>query len=549
MAIKHDKRSDLIGAGLTSLCSGALALNLLLVVALLGILIANGMGYFWQRKLVELELDDGTRVLGEIHEREEIPQELTGAPEGTPEHRIRLKMGNRDLTGFDFLWLDEGRIRGRLQPADAVMLERLEYGNFYGYMVEMRRGDELLATGSDEVWEAFGPLQERKLDQQAAIRRLERGEIGDVNFRLEKLRLADRRLSTAALSEAEQSSRRSEIEEQRRLAESEYEALSRTLFDMREDWEAERLVMRAADGTIMALPVAHVVRAIRANSMSRSAALRLYLSRLWEFLSADPRESNTEGGIFPAIFGTVMMVFLMSLVVAPFGVLAALYLREYAKQGLLVRIVRIAVNNLAGVPSIVYGVFGLGFFVYLVGGSLDRLFYADALPTPTFGTGGILWASLTLALLTVPVVIVATEEGLASVPRIVREGSLALGATKFETTWRVVVPAAAPGILTGLILAMARAAGEVAPLMIVGMVKLAPALPIDHHFPFVHLERKFMHLGFHIYDVGFQSPNVEATKPLVFATALLLILVVTMMNLVAIAVRNHLRKKYSGSAV
>jgi len=278
------------------------------------------------------------------------------------------------------------------------------------------------------------------------------------------------------------------------------------------------------------------------------AKLGLYGDRVWEFLSASPRESNTEGGIFPAIFGTVMMVFLMSFAVAPFGVLAALYLREYAKQGPLVRVVRIAVNNLAGVPSIVFGVFGLGFFVYLVGGAIDRVFHPDALPTPTFGTGGILWASLTLALLTVPVVIVATEEGLAAVPRIVREGSLALGATKLETTWRVVLPAAAPGILTGLILAMARAAGEVAPLMIVGMVKLAPALPFDAQFPFVHLERKFMHLGFHIYDVGFQSPNVEAAKPMVYATTLLLLLIVILLNVTAIVVRNRLRRKYQTSA-
>jgi phosphate transport system permease protein len=211
--------------------------------------------------------------------------------------------------------------------------------------------------------------------------------------------------------------------------------------------------------------------------------------------------------------------------------------------------VRIAVNNLAGVPSIVFGVFGLGFFVYGVGGSIDRFFFADQLPTPTFGTGGILWAALTLALLTVPVVIVAAEEGLAAVPRGVREGSLALGATKFETIVKVVLPAAAPGILTGMILAMARAAGEVAPLMIVGMVKLAPALPVDGTAPFVHLERKFMHLGFHIYDVGFQSPNVEATKPLVFATALLLIAVVTAVNLTAIAIRNRLRRKYQTSAM
>jgi phosphate transport system permease protein len=309
------------------------------------------------------------------------------------------------------------------------------------------------------------------------------------------------------------------------------------------------VVLRSISGATKELPVGSVVRAIRPNELGRMAKLGLYLGRVWEFATADPRESNTEGGIFPAIFGTVMMVFLMSFAVTPLGVLAALYLREYARQGALVRFVRIAVNNLAGVPSIVFGVFGLGFFVYLVGGTIDQLFFPEALPTPTFGTGGILWASLTLALLTVPVVIVATEEGLAAVPRVVREGAYALGATKFETTWKVVVPAAAPGILTGMILAMARAAGEVAPLMIVGMVKLAPALPIDHHGPFVHLERKFMHLGFHIYDVGFQSPNVEATTPLVFATALLLIAVVTLMNLVAIGLRNHLRDKYKGSAV
>jgi phosphate transport system permease protein len=307
--------------------------------------------------------------------------------------------------------------------------------------------------------------------------------------------------------------------------------------------------MESADGKQKSIAVGEIVDALRPNAMGTLATARLYAQRLWGFVSGEPRESNTEGGIFPAIFGTVMMVFLMSFVVAPFGVLAALYLREYAREGVLVRAVRIAVNNLAGVPSIVFGVFGLGFFVYLIGGTIDRLFFAEALPTPTFGTGGILWASFTLALLTVPVVIVATEEGLAAVPRVVREGSLALGATKFETVWRVVVPAAAPGILTGMILAMARAAGEVAPLMIVGMVKLAPSLPMDRHFPYLHLERKFMHLGFHIYDIGFQSPNVEATKPLVFATALLLVLVVMVMNLVAIVVRNRLRRRYAGSAV
>jgi phosphate transport system permease protein len=269
-----------------------------------------------------------------------------------------------------------------------------------------------------------------------------------------------------------------------------------------------------------------------------------YLTKLWEFATDEPREANTEGGIFPAIFGTVLMVMIMSVIVTPFGVVAAVYLREYARQGTLTRIIRIAVNNLAGVPSIVFGMFGLGFFVYSVGGSIDRLFYPEALPAPTFGTPGILWASLTLALLTLPVVIVATEEGLARIPRALREASLALGATKAETLWRIVLPMASPAMMTGLILAVARAAGEVAPLMLVGVVKLAPTLPLDANLPFLHLERKFMHLGFHIYDVGFQSPNVEAARPLVYATALLLVGVIVVLNLAAIRIRNRLRERY-----
>jgi phosphate transport system permease protein len=278
--------------------------------------------------------------------------------------------------------------------------------------------------------------------------------------------------------------------------------------------------------------------------MSVFQKIRFYFIKLWEFASEDPREANTEGGIFPAIFGTVLMVMIMAVIVTPFGVVAAIYLHEYAKQNVMTRIIRIAVNNLAGVPSIVYGVFGLGFFIYFLGGSIDQLFFPEKLPAPTFGTPGLMWASITLAILTVPVVIVATEEGLSRVPREIREGSLALGATKAETLWRTVLPMTASAMITGLILAIARAAGEVAPLMLVGVVKLAPTLPLDANYPFLHLDRKFMHLGFHIYDVGFQSPNVEAARPLVYATALLLILIIIVLNLTAIRIRNSLREKY-----
>ncbi len=538
-------RRELFGVSLTALCGGALALNLLLILGLLALIAFQGGRFFWQKDLLELVLADGTRQLGELHAEETIPEGAEGAG-GT---RIQLRLGNRDLTGSDFRWFDAHDIVARALPPEAILLERLEWGNFYGRAMELRHGEEILASGGESVWRALEPLLERKRAERRAIRELERGAIGDINYEIEKLRLAERRLELAAPAEPERSRRQAAIRAEMQRLEIEYEALATQLFAARDALAAETLVMEAASGERKEIAVGSVVRALRPNTLTAGAKLGLYFARIREFVADDPRESNTEGGIFPAIFGTVMMVFLMSFAVVPLGVLAAIYLREYAKQGPLVRMVRIAVNNLAGVPSIVFGVFGLGFFVYTIGGSIDRLFYPEALPTPTFGTGGILWGALTLALLTVPVVIVATEEGLAAVPGIVRAGSLALGATKWETTWKVVLPAAAPGILTGVILAMARAAGEVAPLMIVGMVKLAPALPIDGNFPYVHFERKFMHLGFHIYDVGFQSPNVDATKPLVFATALLLICVVTAMNLVAIAIRNRLRRKYAGSAV
>jgi phosphate transport system permease protein len=538
------RRRELFGQSMTALCGGALALNLLLVLALLGLIARQGLATFWPRDVERFVMRDGRVLLGEVRAEQDAPPKS-----GQTGRRLQLRIGNRDLNSADFLWIDQADIAERSRPRDAVLLERLEWGNIYGFMTALHVGEREIATGAAAVERQFDALHEERLRAQAAARALEQGPIGDVNREIESLRLEGKRLDRAELQPADRAAKAVALAERLASREAEYQALAERLFALRAETEKGTLIVEAADGTRKELPIAAVVRAVYPNRLGLGGKLRVYGARIWEFVAGQPRESNTEGGIFPAIFGTVMMVFLMSIAVTPLGILAALYLREYAKQGPLVRIVRVAVNNLAGVPSIVFGVFGLGFFVYIIGGSIDRLFYPEALPTPTYGTGGILWAALTLALLTVPVVIVATEEGLAAVPRVVREGSLALGATQFETLVKVVLPAAAPGLLTGLILAMARAAGEVAPLMIVGMVKLAPTLPVDGHLPFVHFERKFMHLGFHIYDVGFQSPNVDATKPLVFSTALLLIAAVTLMNLAAIALRNHLRRKYSGASV
>ena len=278
----------------------------------------------------------------------------------------------------------------------------------------------------------------------------------------------------------------------------------------------------------------------RPNACTRGERFAFQLRAIGRFLSESPREANTEGGIFPAIFGTVLLVLLMALLVTPLGVVAAIYLHEYAKPGPGVRTLRIAVNNLAGVPSIVYGVFGLGFFVYVVGGSVDALFFADGCPRRPSACAGPALGALTLALLTVPVVIVSTEEGSRAHPPRDPRGQPRPRRDPLRRRCAHRAASATPAILTGVILAVARAAGEVAPLMLVGVVKLAPRLPVDGDFPFLHLDRQFMHLGFHIYDVGFQSPNVEPHAPSCSPTALLLVLVIAALNLAAIVLRNRL---------
>ena len=252
----------------------------------------------------------------------------------------------------------------------------------------------------------------------------------------------------------------------------------------------------------------------------------------WEFLSGDPREGMTAGGIFPAIFGTALLVLLMTIFVVPLGVLVAIYFSEYAdRTSMLYRWSRSAVDNLAGVPSIVFGLFGLGFFVQWVGRGVDTVFFGGHL---AFGQPAILWASLTMAVLTLPVVIVSVEEALRAVPQSFREASYALGATKSQTIFRVVLPDAISGVLTGGILAVSRGAGEVAPILFVGAAYFLPHLPSK-------LNDQFMELGYHIFVLTTQSPDVEATKPLLYATVLVLLGLTFLLNVVAVVVRARLR--------
>lgn len=531
--------------------AGAVSIAVIMTLGLLAVIASRGLAHFWPADVIVADYQvpgQAARVLaGEEVEREEVPRARLAAS-GLPVNaeggefmtRELLKVGNREVYGADFSWVVGEWLTNIRTPAELIAVERREWGNFYGFLVNVKEEGRLVAEG-DAAWAELQGRLQRVDALHAQIKDVEKHQIGRINHGLERLRLKTRKLELQGRLDA---AAQAELAAEKAQWDAEYAVLEARLSELYQAFNRDSMRVRTADGHEQDISLGKVVRAFQPNGMSQLEKIGHYFAKLWEFVSDEPREANTEGGIFPAIFGTVLMTLIMAVIVTPFGVLAAVYLREYAKQGLLTRVIRIAVNNLAGVPSIVYGVFGLGFFVYVLGGSLDQLFFPESAPAPTFGTPGLLWASLTLAILTLPVVIVATEEGLARIPRAVREGSLALGATKAETLWKIVLPMASPAMMTGLILAVARAAGEVAPLMLVGVVKLAPSLPLDGNYPYLHLDQKIMHLGFHIYDVGFQSPNVEAARPLVYATALLLVLVIATLNMSAVYIRNHLREKY-----
>ena len=559
--------------------AGAVAVSLIMVIAVVLILSINGLGHFWPGKVMRAsylppygrEADSASEFIGQPLQTEIVSAEqltasgfdLAAYPDAAAAawQRQLIKFGNRDLTGSDFGWVVTEFVSDIEYPEQMAVLERRSWGNFYGILEALLvQGEEVSPPAIDQqshdlLWLEFQQRLSRVAELYSRIDRLEKQELARLNQQAERLRRQRKRFemqndlwgqSPEVIESVgpELSAVLMAITRQQHVLETRYTDYQTEISGLYEQASRDAARFVAANDQRVEIPLAEIVRAYRPNRLGSGEKLGMYWHKLGEFLSSEPREANTEGGIFPAIVGTVVLVLLMTVFVAPFGVIAAIYLHEYARQGLATRLIRIAVNNLAGVPSIVYGMFGLGFFIYLVGGEIDRRVYAETLPAPTFGTPGILWASLTLALLTMPVVIVATEEGLARIPRSLREGSLALGATRFETITRVVFPVASPAMLTGLILAIARAAGEVAPLMLVGAVKLAPALPVNGIYPYIHLDQKFMHLGYHIYDMAFQSPNSDAARPLVFATALLLVVVIALLNFSAAALRNRLQQKY-----
>jgi phosphate transport system permease protein len=528
--------------------AGALTMTLLLTFLLLAVVAAGGLGVFWPARIAEVELADGTKLLGQRIRSETAPD--TGV------QSVQFKTGNRDLDPgrLDFRWVEQETVKHTAYPPNVFVLERVEHGNFHGYLKDLvtpnidvpsdgtlpRQFAAAVAAVRKRQAEQIGPLR-RELSSRCTQLEGLRGAILKVAYHKRRALRKDPTATTAKLD-----ARLEALEAEENRIKQESDDLVARQQEMENAIRQNVAVFADVEGRTQSIALVDVVRSYNPNAMGWFAKVGHYLAKVWELLTGEPRESNTEGGLFPAIFGTVMLIFVMAITCFPLGVLAGVYLGEYAKDGVLIRLVRIAVNNLAGIPSIVYGIFGLGFFIYGVGGVIDDWFYPELVEagTPVFGTGGILWASLTLGLLTIPVVIVSTEEALRAIPQGIHEGSLAVGATKLQTLLRVLLPMASPGIMTGFILAMARAAGEVAPLMITGVVKLAPDLAMDGNFPFFHLDRKFMHLGFHIYDVGFQSPNVEASKPMVYVTTLLLLVIVLTMSSVAIYLRNRMRKRF-----
>jgi phosphate transport system permease protein len=529
--------------------AGAVSISLLSVIGLLLLIASRGLSYFWPSTIHQFEITtiDGQSktIIGEIYDRELVPTQRLiesgvtfNKKQGETVERLLVKTGNREFVDLDFQWILSPFVDKQSAPTGLAVFERSKNGNFYGYLESVIKDGQVITENKEEVLEQ---LIERSVELNNKALDLQNGDIGHINYELERLRLKQRKLE---LDGELTNDALAELNAQRKQLKDDYKVFEKQLFEYRDQAYRDAVVVRDMRGESVKMSLNYVLDVAFPNDMSFMQKVGRYIVQISKFISDDPREANTEGGVFPAIFGTVFMVMLMAVIVTPFGVVAAIYLHEYAGNNAVTKVIRIAVINLAGVPSIVYGVFGLGFFVYMLGGSIDQLFYPEALPGPTFGTPGVIWSALTLAILTLPVVIVSTEEGLARIPGSLRQGSLALGATKAETLWRIVIPMASPAIMTGLILAVARAAGEVAPLMLVGVVKMAPTLPIDGNFPFVHLDRKFMHLGFHIYDVGFQSPNVEAARPLVYATSFLLVTVIVALNITAIGIRNHLREKY-----
>ena len=493
-------------------------LLLLALVSVLALIISRGVAYFWPAPVYSLTfVDDQTeqakavyaRVFSEFHDQGDAVRLVVYSSSDAPH-------GTQAL-------IDEDRILTLVESVISADITLNDGLSVLGVPVQISASDNVRYSE-----QAYASVAEKVSSIELQIEDIRTRWLSAIHQKLSELDVRGVAMDAPAREKLNDAFRQ-------------WQNKIIKLEDQRDNYT---LKIAMADGTTLSVPVASIEEIVFPGQLGVWGKVGVTFGHIGQFLIQSPKQANTAGGVFPALFGTVMMVFIMTIIVTPFGVLAAVYLNEYAPDNLLTAIIRISVSNMAGVPSIVYGVFGLGFFVYVVGGNIDALFFADTLPAPTLGTPGLFWAAMTMAILTLPVVIVATEEGLRRVPNGLRAGSYALGATKAETILHTVLPMASPGIMTGVILAIARAAGEVAPLMLVGAVKFAPNLPLDTEFPYMHLDRQFMHLGVLIYDGAFHSQTDAEGASMMFATCLLLLLVVLVLNILAVLLRARLRKRY-----
>ncbi|QGJ71897.1 ABC transmembrane type-1 domain-containing protein [Planctomycetales bacterium 10988] len=610
------------------LTGGALIGALTLLLIFLGLLLWEGAMAFWPRKLYLIQTTDQQAWLVELV-REETFTPLRTKPDSHSEGGLPLRqllyLGAPGMGVQPLRWVPTAAYQEVKLPKAALSVELISGERFHGIPLALSEEERPPLTRPADIIARWQQLR-TELDAWRNWKASTRRELSRLSERLEQAQKEHRKALRLRPQDAFGINREWDL--QRQALEKSIQSAQQQLNEILAQQPTVRLTLQVFPGpkpeqyTIDGIDL---IRLYPANQLSALDRIGVVLDRWFSFLTEQPRAANSAGGVMPALWGTIVMTLLMSVIAAPFGLITALHLREYARPGALLLLVRISLRNLAGVPSIVYGVFGLGFFCYVLGGYLDggadavgwapwpaktwwlavaltafcgtgafllglRQFagidpqgpllyrlrgmlsltlwaiclvffvvliatipgfqglYRSNLPEPTFGTGGLLWASITMALLTLPVVVVSTEEALASVPFSLREGSYACGASQWQTIRRVVLPRALPGMLTGLVLAMARAAGEVAPLMLVGTVKLAPEVPWKERFPFVRLEDQFMHLGYHLFDVGFQSQNGELSRSLVFATALLLVAIVFVLNLSAVWLRAWLRHQYPLSA-
>jgi ABC-type phosphate transport system permease subunit len=629
------------GESLIWLSGGALTVSLFMILGILLLVACQGMQTFWPKAVVQIQTLTKQTIVGEILNTESyvptadtLTGEISAELQAGVEQQLLANKGQsrRRLVRLSRLgsesgknqWVSDFVVQEETTPEWLVVIERLSGGRIYGQPVGYIHNDQKTMVDTPaEAWQFFQEHHSHIRQQWRKKKEIETYALGRLSAEIQAARLAVR---TQELDHGTQSAEFASSQTKLQEVESRVKELSADkiaeIEAITQDNNRFQWLLNVGGAQPETVPLEEIVRAYAPNRMSLWGKLSLYVERWWEFVSEEPRAVNTEGGVMPAIFGTVAMTLIMSLVVAPFGVLAALYLREYAKSGITVSLIRIAINNLSGVPSIVFGVFGFGFFCCQVGAFIDGGprhalipvlpstswylllfalavvavlaflsavltaavrngertarqrwiaslggllwvaatimilvliamspffdgFFRASLPAPTFGTGGILWGALTLALLTLPVVITATEEALSAVPNSLREGSYACGAGKWQTIRRIVLPHAMPGIMTGMILALSRGAGEVAPLMMVGAIKFAPKLPIDGEYPYVHAQRSFMHLAYHIFDLGFHSPDSESAKPTIYTTILLLIVIVVVLNLMAVWLRQRMRKAFA----